>query len=56
MAPPPSRSPVAGGFPIALGAILGTVGGLVAGQPTIGFLAGLAIGAALALLIYLRDR
>lgn len=55
MARPPSRSPAAGGFPIAMGAILGTVGGLVAGQPTIGFLCGLAIGVALALLIWWRD-
>ena len=56
MARPPSRTPVAGGFPIAMGAMLGTVGGLATGQPTIGFLTGLAIGAFLALLIFLRDR
>lgn len=50
------RSPTAGGFPIAAGAILGTIGGLVARQPTIGFLIGLAIGIAIAVAIWLRGR
>lgn len=53
---PKSKSPMAGGFPIALGAIGGTVAGLVAHQPTIGFLAGLALGVIVALLIWWRDR
>ena len=55
MAPPPS-SPAAGGFPIAAGAILGTIGGLVARQPTIGFLTGLGAGVAIAIVIWLRGR
>jgi hypothetical protein len=55
MAPSP-RSPSAGGFPIALGALGGTAVGLYTGQPSIGFLAGLAVGVALALLIWWRDR
>lgn len=51
-----STSPMAGGFPIAVGAIGGTVAGLIAGQPTIGFLAGLGIGVALAIAIWWKDR
>jgi hypothetical protein len=50
------RNPSAGGFPIAMGAILGTVGGLIAGQPSLGFLTGLALGGAIALAIWLRER
>lgn len=50
------RSPSAGGFPIAAGAVLGTIGGLIARQPTIGFLVGLALGVAIALAIWLRER
>lgn len=49
-------SPVAGGFPIAVGALLGTVAGLVLRQPSIGFLAGLALGCVVALVVWLRDR
>ncbi|WP_200932368.1 hypothetical protein [Sphingomonas sp. Leaf412] len=56
MAPPPDRPTAAGGFPIAAGALLGTVAGLFAGQPSIGFLAGLAVGVAIAIAIWLRDR
>lgn len=55
MATPPS-SPAAGGFPIAVGAIGGTIVGLVMRQPTIGFLGGLALGIAIAIVIWLRDR
>lgn len=54
--PTPPSSPAAGGFPIALGAIGGTMVGLAAGQPTIGFLGGLALGIAIAIAIWLRDR
>jgi hypothetical protein len=50
------RSPTAGGFPIAAGAILGTIGGLVARQPTIGFLAGLGLGVLVAVAIWLKGR
>lgn len=51
-----SSSPAAGGFPIAAGVLAGTIGGLIAGQPTIGFLAGLATGVAIAVAIWLVDR
>jgi hypothetical protein len=50
------RSPIAGGFPIAAGALLGTAVGVALRQPTIGFLGGLALGGVLALAIWLRDR
>ncbi|MFG6283117.1 MULTISPECIES: hypothetical protein [Bacteria] len=50
---PPSA---AGGILIALCSIGGTVIGLMQGQVTIGFLAGLAIGAAGAVAVWLRDR
>ncbi|RDE05254.1 hypothetical protein [Sphingomonas aracearum] len=49
---PPSRSPAAGGFLIAVGALVGPVVGLFLGQPTIGFLAGLSIGTAAAIAIW----
>ncbi len=45
-----------GGVLIALGAMIGPVIGLYTGQPSIGLLAGVAIGAALAAVIWLRDR
>lgn len=50
---PPSA---AGGILIALCSIGGTAIGLMQGQVTIGFLAGLAIGAAGAVAVWLRDR
>lgn len=50
----PSTS--AGGFPIAIGAIGGTIVGVVMQQPTIGFLAGLVAGIAVAVVIWLRGR
>ena len=53
---PPTRTPVAGGALIALGAIAGAVIGLFRGQVTAGFLIGLAAGAAIALAIWLVDR
>ncbi|MGL4313721.1 MAG: hypothetical protein ACRCSO_06985 [Sphingomonas sp.] len=43
-----------GGVLIALGAMIGPVIGLYTGQPSIGLLAGVAIGAALAAVIWLR--
>ena len=51
-----SRTPAAGGFLIAAGAMVGPVVGLFLGQPTIGFLAGVGLGTAAALLIWWRDR
>lgn len=53
--PTPSKSQ-AGGFLLAMSIIAGAIGGLVAGQPSIGLLAGIATGVALAVLIWLKDR
>lgn len=54
--PKPTPSPLAGGFPIALGALGGTIVGLATGEPSIGFLIGLGLGVILALAIWLFDR
>ncbi len=45
-----------GGVWIALGAIGGSVAGLYAGQPSLGLLAGLAVGGAIAALMWVRSR
>ncbi len=52
----PQSEPVAGGFFIALLVIAGTIFGGLLGQPVIGLLAGLALGAGIALVLWLRDR
>lgn len=46
----------AGGAIIAASIIMGVVGGIILGQPSIGFLAGAAIGTLIAVLLWLRDR
>ncbi|QNQ07569.1 hypothetical protein [Sphingomonas alpina] len=51
-----SRSPAAGGFLIALGAVLGAIVGLFLEQPTAGFLIGSGSGIAIAVAIWLFDR
>ncbi|MEQ9661739.1 MAG: hypothetical protein RLN87_04225 [Parasphingopyxis sp.] len=52
-----SGSKVAGGgIFIALGVIGGVIAGAALGQPSIGFLAGLGIGVALAVLTWLMTR
>ncbi|MFL0585255.1 MULTISPECIES: hypothetical protein [Sphingomonas] len=56
MADPLKRPGNAGGFLIAVGLLAGTVIGLLVGQPSIGFLAGLAIGSAIAVAMWLKDR
>lgn len=55
MAPRP-RTTFAGGFPIALGALGGTVVGIAQHQPSAGFLVGLGAGILLAIAIWLLDR
>jgi hypothetical protein len=59
MAVPPSPSSpprAAGGVLIALFVMVGAIGGVALGQPTIGFLVGLAVGIALAVGVWLIDR
>lgn len=53
---PPPRTPLAGGSLIAIGAIAGTGIGLFSALgPTRGFLIGLGIGAAISIVMCLRD-
>lgn len=54
--PAPHKRPYAGGFLLVVGIMTGAVAGLIAHQPTIGFLIGAAVGGALALAAWLRDR
>ncbi|HVI99781.1 MAG TPA: hypothetical protein VM657_12030 [Sphingomonas sp.] len=56
MARPSSRTPLAGGVLIALGVIIGVIGGIALRQPTQGFLVGLAAGIAMAVAVWLIDR
>ena len=52
----PSRSPIAGGFLIAIGALAGALLGASRGQPTIGLLIGVGIGVVVAVAIWLLGR
>ena len=56
MASPSSRTPMAGGFLLALSLVVGTVAGAGQGQASIGFVAGLGVGLVLLLAIWLIDR
>jgi len=56
MATPETPSPRAGGAILALTIIAGAVLGVAVRQPTLGALAGLAVGVGIALTIWLRDR
>ncbi|EQB17086.1 hypothetical protein [Sphingobium lactosutens] len=49
-------TPTGSGAIIALLILVGTIGGGLLGQPTIGLLSGLALGIIIALLIYLGER
>ncbi|MDT9599153.1 hypothetical protein [Sphingosinicella rhizophila] len=50
------RNSRAGGAILALAIIFGAIAGTLAGQPSIGVIAGAAIGAAALLLLWLKDR
>jgi hypothetical protein len=56
MADPLKRPRFGGGILIALSTMIGAGAGVALGQPSIGMLAGIAIGAALAVLVWLLDR
>lgn len=53
--PSPSKAQ-AGGFLLAVSIMAGAAGGIVAGQPSIGLLVGIATGVVLAVVIWLKDR
>ncbi|MGZ8287142.1 MAG: hypothetical protein ACXW27_08515 [Allosphingosinicella sp.] len=52
----PTRSAQAAGFILAISILAGAVAGAIVGQPSIGFLAGLAAGVSIALLFWLNER
>ena len=52
----PKHRPRSGGFVLAVSILAGAVGGILAGEPSLGFLAGLGVGLLLLLLIWLKDR
>jgi hypothetical protein len=53
---PPSRSPIAGGFILAIAVVAGSVYGATQGQAVAGCLIGIATGVALAVAIWLFNR
>ncbi len=53
---PPKPPSAAGGCLIAIAVLAGVDVGLAVHQPTIGFLAGLALGVAAAITVWIRDR
>ncbi|SEJ32455.1 hypothetical protein SAMN05428950_1011845 [Sphingomonas sp. OV641] len=56
MSDPDQRSNSAGGFLLAVSLMVGTIMGLLLGQPSVGFLAGLAIGSIAAVSLWLKGR
>jgi hypothetical protein len=52
----PRRYTQAAGSVLAIAIIAGAVAGVIVGQPSIGFLVGLAAGVLIALLFWLNDR
>lgn len=56
MAQDSSNSSQGGGFLIAAAVLIGAVGGVIAGQPSVGFVIGITVGVAGALLLWWRDR
>ena len=54
--PAPDRAPKAGGFLLAMSIVAGTILGGLLGQPSMGLLAGTAVGILLIGLVWLLDR
>lgn len=51
-----TRSPQAAGSLLALSIIVGAVAGTILGQPSVGVVAGTAIGILISVVVWLRDR
>lgn len=51
-----NRAPKSGGVLLALAIVVGVIGGGLLGQPSIGFLVGLAVGVLLVALVWFTDR
>ena len=56
MAQAPKKDARSGGALLALSIVAGAVGGTIGGQPSLGFLAGLAAGLVILLLVWVTDR
>ena len=52
----PRKNLQSGGFLLALAVVAGAVGGTMAGEPSIGILAGFGVGLLLLLAVWLIDR
>ncbi len=52
----PNRPRLAGGIFIAIGMLGGAILGIIAGQPSAGMVAGLIVGAVIAISVWLFDR
>ena len=50
------NGPQAGGFLLALCILVGAVIGVVKGQPSVGVIAGIAVGIVVAIALWLKDR
>lgn len=53
---PPTKAPIAGGALLALSLIVGSVIGVLKGQPSVGFISGMGVGLALLIAVALVDR
>ncbi|MES2987691.1 MAG: hypothetical protein V4808_07280 [Pseudomonadota bacterium] len=51
-----SRTPMAGGFLLAIALLVGVIVGAVKGEPSLGFVVGLGIGIAGLVIVWLLDR
>ena len=56
MASPPRKDARSGGVLLALSIVAGAVGGVIGGQPSVGLVAGLAVGLLLLAGVWLIDR
>lgn len=52
----PSKTPMAGGFLLALSLLVGVFAGIARGEASFGFVIGLGVGLALLALVWIVDR